>query len=149
MRGQSCCSGHPGSSSSSGILTCLVTHPGETARCIEGVHTWNLPECWIVVVEYYTAIKNHTQRGTSPVVQRLRICLSVQGMWVQSPFWQLGSHMLLGIWATGTVCHHYWAHALELHLQSMWAASRARASQEEKLPMRSPHTTRVTPTRLN
>ena len=21
--------------------------------------------------------------------------------------WQLGSHMLLGVWATGTVCHHY------------------------------------------
>ena len=44
--------------------------------------------------QYSTQVKKQNSVGTSLVVQRLRICLAMQGTQVQSLVWELRSHML-------------------------------------------------------
>ena len=69
----------------------------------------------------YLAVNNHNvsnssqsfkkkRRGTSLVVQWLRIHLPMQGTWVPSFVWELESHMLQAAKPTG---HSYFTHALE------------------------------------
>ena len=58
---------------------------------------WSLLEC-----EGYFLIKN-SLLGTSLVVQWLRICLTMQGMWVQSLVWK--DHTCHG--ATKPMLHHH------------------------------------------
>ena len=72
----------------------------------------------------------HSQRNsdvsTSLVVQWIRICLPLQGPWVQSPVWEDSS----SLGAAKPLCHNYWAHATttEVHVPT------ACALQQEKPP---------------
>ena len=72
----------------------------------------------------WTYLKNRTDSQTSKtnvwaslVVQWLRICLPMQGSWVQPLVWE--DPICHG--ATKPVCHNYWAWAVEPASHNYWA----------------------------
>ena len=69
----------------------------------------------------YTHSKG-TQTLTSLVIQWLRICLQMQGTWVQSLVWENSTYSK----ATKPMSHNYWAPALEpvLHKRSLCNTTR-------------------------
>ena len=111
------------------------------------------PDIWGKVSNMKTVMKKRNKknlrfkqnicRGTSMVVQWLRVCLSMQGTWVQSLVWEDPTCHA----APGLVCHNCWAPSLEPVSHNYWGhrpqphavgpSTRAR----EATTMRSPRAT--------
>ena len=73
---------------------------------------------------YKAAVVNSMVLGTSLVEQYLKICLPMQGTWIQSLVEELRSHMLLG----------YWAHALQLENPACHNEEPAHRSERSHVP---------------
>ena len=97
------------------VSTVLQCYQGKL-QSVRGLMTHISDWLWCFTLDIKYLLRIY-QRGASLVVQWLRICLPVQGTWVQV----LAQEYPTCRRATKPVCHNYWACALEPASHNYWA----------------------------